>query len=324
MPSTDIATNVIICGDNLLSLRRLPAGCIDLVTIDPPFNSNRTFSAYDDRHASPDAYLDFLRPRLAELARVLKETGSLYCQCDHHASHQVRGLLNEFLQFRSEIIWRRTNSKGLAFRGYPNNHDTIFYYTVGDRFTWHRPFRANDPEYVRRFYRHVEPGTGRRYRLSDLTNPNPERPNLTYEWNGHVRVWRWTRARMQEAHGKGLIHYTSTGLACQKRYLDEMRGRAVDTVWDDIAPIQAQSAERIGYPTQKPVALLERIISASSDPGDVVLDAFCGSGTALIAAEKLGRRWIGMDVSPEACALAARRLSEICGVYAKTESEPGA
>jgi site-specific DNA-methyltransferase (adenine-specific) len=304
----ELETEVLLCGDNLGLLRLLPDRCVDLVAIDPPFNSNRDYAHYDDRHGSADAYAAFLGPRLRELARVLKATGSLYCHCDHHAGHHVRLMLDELLRFRSEIIWRRTNAKGLAFRGYPNNHDTIFYYTASDRFTFHRPYRALDEGYVRRFYRHVEAETGRRYRLSDLTNPNPDRPNLTYEWNGHVRVWRWTRERMEEAHRRGLIHYTRTGLACQKRYLDEMKGRPVDTVWDDIAPVAAQAAERLGYPTQKPLALLERIVAASSNPGDVVLDAFCGSGTALVAARKLGRRWIGMDVSPAAVALAARRL----------------
>jgi DNA modification methylase len=303
-----LETDIVLCGDNLDLLRALPDRRIDLVAIDPPFNSDRDYVHYDDRHGSAGAYLAFLKPRLRELARVLKPTGSLYCHCDHHAGHHVRLLLDDLLRFRSEIVWRRANAKGLAFRGYPNNHDTILYYTAGGRFTFHRPYRPLDAVYVSRFYRHVEPNTGRRYRLSDLTNPNRARPNLTYEWNGHRRVWRWTRERMEEAHRRGLIHYTRTGLACQKRYLDEMKGHPVDTVWDDIAPVAAAAAERLGYPTQKPLALLERIVAASSNPGDVVLDAFCGSGTALVAAQRLGRRWVGMDVSPAAVALARRRL----------------
>ncbi len=293
MSHQTLPTNVVQCGDNLDLLRALPDQCIDLVAIDPPFNSNRDYFHYDDRHGSLDAYIAYLEPRLCELARVLKTTGSLYCHCDSHANHRVRLLLDGLLRFRSEIIWRRTNAKGLSFRGYPNNHDTILYYTAGERFTFHRPFRALDEDYVRRFYRHVEPETGRRYRLSDLTNPNPDRPNLTYAWNGHIRVWRWTRARMEAARARGLIHYTRTGLACQKRYLDEMKGHSVDTLWDDVPAVPAQSAERLGYPTQKPLALLERIVAASTNPGDLVLDAFCGSGTALVAAQKLGRHGWG-------------------------------
>jgi site-specific DNA-methyltransferase (adenine-specific) len=245
----------------------------------------------------------------------LRNTGSLYFHCDRHASHHVRLMLDGLFgaeRCRGEIVWRRTNAKGLAFRGFAHNHDTIFYYTAGPAFTWHRLFRPHDPDYVRRFYRHVEKGTGRHYRLSDLTNPNRDRPNLTYEWNGHLRVWRWTRSRMEQAQAQGLLHYTSTGLACQKRYLDEMRGRPIDSLWDDIPPVQAQAGERLGFPTQKPLALLERILRASSNPGDVVLDAFCGSGTTLVAAQKLRRRWLGMDLSPRACHLASRRLTAEC------------
>ena len=201
----------------------------------------------------------------------------------------------------------------MAFKGYPRNADLLLYFSISDEYTWNRPFLPHDPAYVERFYRHVEPDTGRRYRLGDLTNPNRDRPNLTYEWNGHTRVWRWTKERMQEAHDNGLIHYSSTGLANQKRYLDEMQGVPVDTIWDDIQPIQAQSRERVGYPTQKPLALLERIIKASSNEGDVVLDPFCGCATACVAAENLGRRWVGIDISPKAVELVNMRLQQTMG-----------
>ena len=149
--------------------------------------------------------------------------------------------------------------------------------------------------------------------MSDLTNPNRNRPNLTYEWNGHLRVWRWTKERMQEAHENGIIHYSSTGLASQKRYLDEMQGNPVDTIWEDINPIQAHAQERLGYPTQKPEALLERIISASSNEGDVVLDPFCGCGTAVAAAERLNRRWVGIDITHLAITLIRHRLHDAFG-----------
>lgn len=314
------------CGDNLDLLMHLPSRSVDLVAIDPPFHSGRRFNgSFDDTHASMADYVAFMRPRCEELRRVLRPTGSFYYHCDRHASHHVRLLLDEIFsasRFRAEIIWRRTNAKGLAFRGYPHNHDTIYYYTVSERFTWHRPYRAQDPEYIRRFYRFVDPQTGRRYRLSDLTNPNPDRPNLTYEWHGHTRVWRWTRERMIEAEKRGLIHYTGSGLACQKRYLDEMKGRPVDSLWDDIPPLQAHATERVGYPTQKPVALLKRIIEASSNPGDLVLDAFCGSGTTLVAALRLGRRALGMDSSPMACALATQRVDQLASEGANAPSPP--
>lgn len=330
-PSALVDTRVVYCGDCLDQLANLPEKCVDLVYIDPPFNSNRNYEvfwgerkekrAFEDRHASTQAYIDYMRPRCVQLKRVLKDTGSYYYHCDWHASHYVKVMLDQIFgqsNFRSEIIWRRTNAKGLAFRGFPNNHDTIFYYAGPDGFTWNRQFREHDPDYIKQFYRHTD-SDGRKYRLSDLTNPNPDRPNLTYEWNGHTRVWRWTKERMQKAHDEGIIHYSSTGLASSKRYLDEMEGQPIDTVWEDILPVQAQSNERLGYPTQKPLALLERIINASSNPNDIILDAFCGCGTALVAAQNLGRQWIGIDVSPTACRVMAKRLRDVCTMK---ESEP--
>jgi DNA modification methylase len=326
-PSAVVDTRVIWCGDNLEKLRAMPSECVNLTYIDPPFNSNRDYEvfwgetkekrSFEDRHESTKAYIEFMRPRCQELYRVLKKNGSFYYHCDWHASHYVKVMLDQIFgegQFRSEIIWRRTNAKGLAFTGFPNNHDTIFYYTKDKKFTWNRQFLDYDEEYVKKFYRFVEEETGRRYRLSDLTNPNPDRPNLTYEWKGHKRVWRWTKQRMEEADKKGIIYYSSTGLASQKRYLDEMKGQPIDTIWDDILPVQAQADERIGYPTQKPLALLDRIIKASSDENDIVLDAFCGCGTAVVAAQKLDRQWIGIDVSPTACRVMAKRLRDVCGL----------
>lgn len=322
-----VDTSIIYCGDCLDQLPKLPPNSIDLIYIDPPFNSNRDYEvfwgetkekrAFEDRHASTQAYIDYMRPRCVELARVLKFTGTFYYHCDWHANSYVKVMLDQILSansFRSEIIWRRTNAKGLAFKGFPNNHDTILCYTKSKKFTFNRQFKAHDPNYIERFYRFVEPATGRRYRLSDLTNPNRDRPNLTYEWKGHKRVWRWTKERMIEADKAGIIHYSSTGLASQKRYLDEMQGQPVDTIWDDIPPIQAQANERLGYPTQKPLFLLERIIKASSNENDIVLDAFCGCGTALVAAHQLKRQWIGIDISPTACRVMAKRLRTDCGL----------
>ena len=262
------------------------------------------------------AYLTMMSQRLIELHRVLKPTGSIYLHCDPTASHYLKLLMDATFgveNFRSDIVWRRTNAKGLAFKGYPRNNDFLLYYTKSEEFTWNRPFRPYDPDYVENHYRHIEAETGRRYTLGDLTNPNRNRPNLTYEWNGHMRVWRWTKERMQEAHDKGLIQYSSTGLAYQKRYLDEMQGNPVDTIWEDVKRIGARAQERLGYPTQKPEALLERIINASSNEGDVVLDPFCGCGTAVAVAEKLKRRWIGIDITHLAISLIRHRLQDSLG-----------
>ncbi len=326
-PSALLDTRVIYCGDNLEQLAKLPDKCVDLIYIDPPFNSNRNYEvfwgetkekrSFEDRHASTQAYIDYMRPRCQQLSRVLKPTGSFYYHCDWHASHYVKVMLDQLFgqsYFRSEIIWRRTNAKGLAFTGFPNNHDTIFYYVGSDDFTWNRQFKEYDPDYIAKFYNNVEEGTGRRYTLSDLTNPNPDRPNLTYEWKGIKRVWRWTKDRMEEAEKAGILQYSGTGLPRHKRYLDEMQGMPIDTVWEDILPVQAHSDERLGYPTQKPLQLLERIIKASSNPNDIVLDAFCGCGTALVAAQNLGRQWIGIDISPTACRVMAKRLRDVCKI----------
>ena len=359
--------NHLYFGDNLHILRQyIPDASVDLIYLDPPFNSNATYNvlfrersgeesaaqitAFDDTWrwsieselAYQDvvtqqggkvgellaamraflgqndmmAYLTMMAQRMVELHRVLKPTGSIYLHCDPTASHYLKLLMDAVFgpeNYRSEIVWRRTNAKGLAFKGYPRNNDILLYYSKDAAFSWNRPFRPYDKEYVERFYRYKEEDTGRRYTLGDLTNPNRNRPNLTYEWNGHLRVWRWTKERMQEAHDKGLIHYTSSGLARQKRYLDEMQGNPVDTIWEDIKPIQAHAQERLGYPTQKPEALLERIISASSNEGDVVLDPFCGCGTAVAAAERLNRRWIGIDITHLAITLIRHRLHDAFG-----------
>ena len=260
------------------------------------------------------AFLVFMAVRLVEMRRILTADGSIYLQCDPTASHYLKMLLDAIFgpeNFRSEITWRRTSAKGLAFKSYPNNHDILFYYSKGENCTWNRPFRPHDPDYVQKFYRHTDADNGRCYRLDNLTNPNKNRPNLTYEWNGHTRVWRWTKERMQNAHDNGLIHYSPTGLANQKRYLDEMKGNPIDTIWDDIGPIQAKSSERTGYPTQKPLALYERIIDASSNPGDWVLDPFCGCATTPVAAELRGRQWVGIDIWDKAYETVLERLGKI-------------
>jgi len=333
-PSSLVDTRVIYCGDNLDQLRNLPDACVDLIYIDPPFNSNRNYEvfwgetkekrAFEDRHESTRAYIDYMRPRCVELARVLKKTGSFYYHCDWHASHYVKVLLDQIFGencFQNEIIWKRATAKSLAFKGYPNNHDSIFYYTGGsEEFAWNRPFIEYDLDNLdaktEAKYSHQDPD-GRRYTLGDLTNPNPNRPNLTYEFLGHKKVWRWTKDRMQEAYAGGLVVQPSPGAVPRaKRYLDEREGRPLDTVWTDIPPINSQAAERLGYPTQKPLALLERILSASSNENDIVLDAFCGCGTALVAAQKLKRQWVGIDISPTACRVMAKRLKDrnVCGL----------
>jgi site-specific DNA-methyltransferase (adenine-specific) len=371
---SQLQKNTLFYGDNLPILREhIPDESVDLVYLDPPFNSSRTYNvlfrdesgkeseaqiaAFDDTwHWNQTAeqtyqelatsssvnianmigalrqfiganqmmaYLVMMAARLVELQRVLKSTGSLYLHCDPTASHYLKLVLDTIFgpeNFRNEIIWKRTSAKGLAFKRFATNHDVIFRYTKSDQAIWNSQYTEHDPEYVKNFYRFVEPGTGRRYRLDNLANPNKDRPNLTYEFLGVTRVWRWTKKRMQEAYEKGLVIQSKPGaVPALKRYLDEQEGTPVGDVWIDILPVQSQSNELLGYPTQKPLTLLERIIQASSNAGDMVLDPFCGCGTTIAAAQKLGRRWVGIDITHLSIALQKYRLKDSFGLVEKKD-----
>ncbi|MCE5231423.1 restriction endonuclease [bacterium] len=328
-PSALLDTRVIYCGDNLEQLAKLPDHCVDLIYIDPPFNSNRNYEvfwgetkekrAFEDRHISTQAYIDYMRPRCVQLHRVLKVTGSFYYHCDWHADSYVRVMLDQIFgagAFGTHIIWRRTNAKGLAFKSFPNNHDSIFYYRKGEDYTFNRLYLPHSEKLIESHYKNVEPETGRLYTLGDLLNPNPDRPNLKYEFLGFTKVWRWTKERMLDEYKNGRVIQPSPGaMPRYKRYLDEQKGVPIDSIWTDIPPINSQAKEDLGYPTQKPIALLERIIKASSNPNDIVLDAFCGCGTALVAAQQLGRQWIGIDISPTACRVMAKRMRDVGHIW---------
>lgn len=367
------ARNTLYYGDNLDILRHreyFPNECVDLIYLDPPFNSSRSYSvlfkdesghdseaqitAFEDTwhwgrtaeatyHAlvtdSADrvsttigalrqiigdnqmmAYLVMMAARLVELHRVLKPTGSLYLHCDPTASHYLKIILDTIFgaeNFRNEIIWKRTTAKSLATRKLPDNHDTILCYQKTNAAVWNSeavfiPYDEDDldPKTVSK-YSHRDPD-GRLYRLDNLINPNQDRPNLTYEFLGVTRVWRWTKERMLAAYEAGLVVQTKPGTVPQlKRYLDEQRGKPIGDVWIDIDPLNSQARERLGYPTQKPLALLERIISASSNPGDIICDPFCGCGSAIAAAQKLGRRWIGIDITHLSVSLMKYRLADM-------------
>jgi DNA modification methylase len=217
--------------------------------------------------------------------------------------------------FLNEVIWKRTTARSDAKR-WNQMHDTLLVYSGGDH-TWNSVYESYGDEYLEDKYSNTEPD-GRRYTLSDMTSPNP-RPNMMYDWKGHPtpeKGWRYSKETMAELDGEGRIWYPNekTKRPRLKRYLDEMSGIPMGSVWTDIAPLNSQAAERLGYPTQKPLALLERIISASSNPNEVVLDAFCGCGTALVAAQTLKRQWIGIDISPTACRVMAKRLRDVCGL----------
>ncbi len=361
--------NALYFGDNLAILRDwFPDASVDLIYLDPPFNSNRSYNllfkeksgegsaaqleAFGDTwtwdraardtlgdlkgradkvgtavdalekilgHNDMMAYLVMMTARLLELHRVLKPTGSLYLHCDPTASHYLKVVLDTIFgapNFRNEIIWERTSSHNDVRRKYADVNDILLFYTKSDAYTFHVQYAPYSEAYLSSFYRHVDEG-GRRYRLSDLRSPSP-RPNLTYDYKGykpHPNGWAVSRQKMEQLDSEGRLHFPKSpdGRIQLKRYLDEMSGEPIGSVWSDIKPIQAHAAERLGYPTQKPITLLERIIQASSNPGDVVLDPFCGCGTAVVAAQKLGRRWRGIDITHLAIALMRSRLLDTFG-----------
>lgn len=269
------------------------------------------------------AYLSMIAVRLLELHRVLKPTGSLYLHCDPTASHYLKILLDAVFGarcFKNEIDWKRTTTHSDA-KTWSNNADCILFYAKSEKgFIWNTPREPHSDEYVKAKYGRDD-GDGRGpYRLDNMTSPSP-RPNMMYEWLGFPfpeKGWRYQRETMQRLHDEGRIWYPTnehgefnTSRRPQlKRYLNEMEGGVMGDIWTDIPPLNSQAKERLGYPTQKPVALLERILNASSNPGDVVLDPFCGCGTTVHAAEKLGRQWIGIDVTHLAIGLIEKRLRD--------------
>jgi len=345
----DSAPNQLIWGDNKLvmsSLLNAFGGQVKLVYIDPPFDTGTDFSfrvkvgdadwtktpsvleehAYRDTWGSGrSSYLRMVYERLALIHELLSDDGWLFVHIGPNVSHYVKVICDEIFgadAFSNEIVWQRTLSKSLMTTRLPNNHDVILAYRRGAASAWNEDavFQPYDLDNLDAKtggkYTHRDPD-GRIYRLSDLTNPNPNRPNLTYEFLGVTRVWRWTRDRMQAAYDAGLVVQTKPLSVPQlKRYLEDSRGRPLGDVWTDIRPINSQALERLGYETQKPELLLDRIVKLASDPGDLVADFFCGAGTTAAVAEKLGRRWIACDLGRFAIHTTRKRLLNIPGCRA--------
>jgi site-specific DNA-methyltransferase (adenine-specific) len=364
-------TNKLFYGDNLDVLREHVADeSIDLIYLDPPFNSNASYNilfkspagagadasieAFDDtwswgptassallditqsgNHAlhtlmqamktaigenAMMAYLAMMAVRLVELRRVLKPTGSLYLHCDPTASHYLKLVLDAVFgaeNYRAEIIWRRYGAHNDA-KTYGRVHDVIFFYTRSRDFVFHKQYEIYSDEYVKVRFRFEDPD-GRRWAEQNLSSPSP-RPNLTYPFTAKNGVtyqppangWKYSKDRMQVLDDEGRLHYPAKldGRLRLKNYLDERAGVPVQDVWNDLTSVGGTSPERLGYPTQKPIALLERIVAGSSKPGDIVLDPFCGCGTAVDAAQKLGRQWVGIDVTHLAIGLIEKRMRE--------------
>ena len=358
-------TNVLYYGDNLEILRKhIPDESIDLIYLDPPFNSSATYnvlfkepggkssqaqmSAFEDTWhwglesekalqeiaASPiapaatkefmsvlpnlvgkrtdmSAYITMMCVRLIELRRVLKNTGSIYLHCDPTASHYLKLLLDTIFgatNFRNEITWKRTSAHNDPER-YGANTDSILFYTKSDHWTWNQIFRPHDEEYISRFS-HADVD-GRLWSDYDLSAKGLSGGGYEYEYKGVTSLWRCPVETMQKLDEEGKLHFTKNGGIRLKRYLEDTKGTVLQALWDDIPPINSQAKERLGYQTQKPEALLERIIQASSNEGDIVLDPFCGCGTAVVAAQNLHRKWIGIDITHLAIGLMKWRLKNL-------------
>ena len=372
-------TNVLYYGDNLDILRRyIPDASVDLVYLDPPFNSNRDYNvifkdesgrksdaqllAFEDTwHWGPDAeaqyayltntarnqgrvpstvstivaalragigenqmmaYLVEMAVRLVELHRVLKPTGSLYLHCDPTASHYLKVLLDATFgpeNFRNEIVWKRSHGHNTANR-FGASHDSILFYGRSSAVFWNRVFQEYDSAYLDQHYRHVD-ASGRRFKHENPTGAGIRHGETGLSWHGidptaKGRHWVRPPRELDKLDALGLIHWPDKPGAWPylKIYLDDMSGVPAQDVWTDIDPINMMAKERLGWETQKPLPLLERIISASSKPGDIVLDPFCGCGTALVAAQKLDRQWIGIDVTYLSIAVMKARLKDSFGL----------
>ena len=256
------------------------------------------------------AYLTMMAQRMVELHRVLKDTGSIYLHCDPTASHYLKLLMDAVFgpeHFRNEITWKRFNFHADAKR-FGRITDRILLYTKSPNYLWNQQRTPFKEEYIESHFRFVDE-SGRPYRLDNLNPPGGRGP--VYEFHGITRPWRYTEENMMKLESEARISVTPGRVPQLKRYLDELSGEAVNDIWSDIPPINPRAKERLGYPTQKPEALLERIVSASSNEGDVVMDPFCGCGTAIVTAERLNRRWIGIDITHLAVTLIRHRLQDI-------------
>ena len=266
------------------------------------------------------SYLTMMAARLLEMRRVLKPTGSIYLHCDPFASHYLKMLMDAIYgasNYRNEIVWRRYgahNDVGQGSTRFGRVHDIILMYGKSNSVTWNQGFMPLDDTYVKTTYRYIDSETGQRFRTTPLTGPGGAgKGNPVFEWKGHVRAWRYGKDTMQQLHDEGRLYYSRTGYPSKKLYLNDSKGTPIQDLWTDIKSLSGTNKERVGYPTQKPLTLLERIIAASSDEGDMVLDPFCGCATACVAAEKLGRQWVGIDLSPKAVELVNVRLREYMG-----------
>lgn len=326
--------NKIYWGDNLQVMSHLLKefrGKVQLVYIDPPFDSKADYKkrvklrgqqlendqgAFEEKQYTDiwtnDEYLQFMYERLILIRELMSDNGSIYLHCDSRKNHHLKAIMEEVFgpsNLRSEVIWKRTSAHSDS-GGYAAIHDTLLFFSKTDSYTWTSPQTEYEDWYVERYYRYTD-DDGRRFKSGDLSASGLSGGGYSYTWKGVDGYWRCPQSTMEELDKQGLIYYTSNGIPRRKQYLDEMKGRDVQSLWDDIQPVVSWSTEQTGYPTQKPEALIERIIQASSRPGDLVFDCFMGSGTTQAVAMKLGRRFIGTDINLGAVQITTKRLLSV-------------
>jgi len=321
--------NRLILGDNLEILKNLETESVDLIYLDPPFFSNRNYEviwgdegeirSFKDRWSGGiEKYIDWLKERVVQMHRILKPTGSIFLHCDWHANAYIRVHILDGIfgikNFVNEITWKRTSTHNDSKQGakhFGRITDTIFFYAKDiKRLTYNPQFERYTSDYIAQTYHRRDPD-GRRFKASDLSAAKPG-GDTSYLWKGKKppagRYWAYSKDNMEQFEKDGRIFYTSTGKPYLKHYLDEMPGVSVDNLWYNC--VYRNKAERIGYPTQKPEALLDRIIKTASNEGDLVLDPFMGGGTTIAVAEQLNRKWIGIDQSVMAVKVTELRLSK--------------
>lgn len=351
-------TNKLIWGDNKLVLSSLKngplreqiqaEGGIKLIYIDPPFDVGADFSmdveigegdeaetfhkepsvleelAYRDTWGKgSDSFISMIYERLSLMRDLLAEDGSIYVHCDWRVTSYIRNVLEEIFgkkNFKNEIIWKRQSAHSDSGK-YGTVHDTIWFFTKSDTWTWNQVLVEPSPDYIEGFFDQVEKETGRRYARGDLTAAGLSGGGYNYEYKGVKRIWRCPLVTLEKYDREGRLHWPKKGVPRLKRYLDEFEGVMAQDIWADIKVIHNQSSERTGYDTQKPEALLERVIKASSNEGDLVCDFFCGSGTTLAVAEKLGRKWIGSDLGKFSIHTTRKRMISVQRER-RTKNEP--
>lgn len=287
-------------------------GKVSLIYIDPPYNTGGAFETRDFKHAYNDnftteGYLDFMRPRLVLMHNLLSPSGSIYVHLDCNMLFHVKILMDSIFgerNFRGMITRKKCKSKNFTRTTYGNISDYILFYTKSDSPVWNRPYEEWDDEKALKEYPFVEEGTGRRHKRVPCHAPGTRNGATGGPWRGMMppegKHWQYTPEKLDEMDARGEIHWSANGNPRRKVYLDQSKGKPVQDIWLDFLDVNNQYTHLTGYPTEKNIDMLKRIIEASSNPGDLVLDCFAGAGTTLVAAEELGRQWIGADIGDEA------------------------